>query len=380
MYRLLVMGAVVLLLATACGGSHGARAAARTPEKAVLGLSDLPTGYVKGDDTGCGLVASTEGSNPALDALFDLDRPQACSIELRRVFAKGPEPPLVTSIAYVFSDAASAKRAFKQQRLGLVNYSAALSQKSEIPETLGDEAWLVRGRGANNSAAGVIWRTDRIVAALVTEPADSSVALRLARRQERRIEGKLGPATDPTDTVELELDDPSLRLPVYWLGRNFDPPGDLPALPLKEALAIQGPAGVGPGNNVKLDYYGGPGGSPGSVYIGIWRPSRWRAFLRTRLGRLVWDSPCAHRTRLKLAHGTADVYEGYYTSRPLLSRPCPKRPPDAVIAHVRLPNAVVSVNLPICYDPLCMKAPKGNPYNTVAGVEAVARALRLRHR
>jgi hypothetical protein len=364
--------AAILLLGAACGGSGGARSTVTTPEAAVLGLGDLPSGYRKGDDTGCGLVGSTEGSDPHLDALFRLDRPHACSIELVRVWAGGTGPGTVTSVAFVFSDAASAKRAFAQ-RLGLVNhYAAALGQDSARRQTLGDEAWLVQGRGANHPAAGVIWRTGRIVAALVTEPADVSVARRLARLQERRIEGRQPPAPKPTDTVELALNDPALTRPVYWLGRSFDAPGSLPDLALRDAWVIRGPAGVGgPGNDVELDYYA----SVAAVHIAIWQPARWHRFLRTRLGRLVWDSPCAHRTRVTLADGTADIYEGYGTSKQL-TRSCPKRPPDTALAHVTLPGVVVAVNIPICF--LCVGHDSGNPYNTRAGMEAVVRRLRLR--
>ena len=372
MHRVVVVGAAALLLA-GCAGSGGAHPAATAPEAAVLGVGDLPRGYTENDDTGCGLVGSTEGRDPRLDALFRLDRPRACSVELRRVWAGGAGPRTVTSIAYVFGDAASATRAFAQ-RLGLVGYATTLSQKSATPQTLGDEAWLVRGNGLNEPAAAVVWRQDRIVAALVTEPADVPAALRLARLQERRIEGGPAQAPAPARTVELALDDHSLRLPVYWLGGTFDPPGPLPALTLQDAFATHG---SGPGNDLQLDYESGPGGAAVVVHLALWRPDAWRASLRTRLGRLVWDSPCARRTRVTLADGAGDVYQGYAAPTPL-SRPCPDRPPDTVVAHVRLPGVVVTVNMPLCYT--CAEAEPSNPYDTRAGLDAVVRGLRLRSR
>lgn len=340
----------------------------------MLRLGDMPRGFETGDDAGCGLVGSTEGNDPRLDALFRLDRPHACSIELRRVWAGGPGPRTVTSIAYVFSDGASATRAFKQ-RLGLIRFATTLSQRRATREKLGDEAWLVRGRGLNNPAAGIIWRTNRIVAALVTEPADVSATLRFARLQERRIEGRLPPATPPTQTVEIPLDDPSLTLPVYWLGRTFDPPGRLPPVTLRYAFTLHG-RGSGPGNDVELEYDGAARHIV-PVHIALWRPEVWRTFARTRLGRLVWDSPCARRTRVTLRQGAADVYEGYGASKPL-GRPCPNGPPDIAIAHAKLPGVVVTVNIPICYTCAETGTQSRDPYNTVAGLEAVVRGLRLR--
>ena len=160
---------------------------------------------------------------------------------------------------------------------------------------------------------------------------------------------------------------------MYWLGRGFDPPGPLPALTLRYAFASRG---SGPGNEVELEY-DGASGTPIVVHIYLWRPAAWHGFLRTRLGRLVWDSPCARVTRVSLPDGRADVYEGYAAPAPL-ARPCPSRPPDAAVAHVSLPGVVAAVNMPLCYT--CAAPEPNNPYDTRAGLEAVVRGLRLRSR
>ena len=52
-------------------------------------------------------------------------------------------------------------------------------------------------------------------------------------------------------------------------------------------------------------------------------------------------------------------------------------PPDRTLAHVYLPGVVVAVDMPYCY--MCARGPKG-PYQTVAGMTAVARGLKLRPR
>jgi hypothetical protein len=197
----------------------------------------------------------------------------------------------------------------------------------------------------------------------------------LARLQQRRIAGTL-PARPPTDKVELQLDDPTLTLPVYWLGRSFDPAGALPRLDLVEASVLGTVPGTGPGNAVKLDYSGSAAGHSVGVTIDLWQPDAWQRFRATLLGRLVWDSDCARKTTLRLPDGHADIFEGYGTQRPL-EPPCPSRPPDRVLAHVYLHGIVAAVDMPYCFS--CAAPPvSGTPYETVPGMTAIAKGLRLR--
>jgi hypothetical protein len=208
---------------------------------------------------------------------------------------------------------------------------------------------------------------------LVVEPADDHAALAFAQLQQRRIAGT-SPAAPPTDTIELQLDDPALKLPVYWLGRSFDPAGSLPELDLAEAIVLA----TGPGNSVKLDYGGVSGGHTIGITFDLWEPDAWERFRRTRLGRLVWDSGCARKTTLQLPDGHADIFQGYGT-RQTLEPPCPSRPPDRVLAHVYLDGVVAAVDMPYCY--VCAGPPVlRNPYETVAGMTAIAKGLRLRPR
>jgi hypothetical protein len=159
---------------------------------------------------------------------------------------------------------------------------------------------------------------------------------------------------------------------VYWFGRSFDAPGPLPKLRLAAATVL----GTGPGDAVKLDYGGTTHGRVVGVTLDLWEPAAWARFKRTRLGRLVWDSPCAHETTVRLASGHAEIFAGYGASRPL-ARPCPATPPDRVLAHVYLPGVVVAVDMPYCY--ACAQAPSvRDPFETVAGMTAVARSLERR--
>lgn len=330
----------------------------------------MSRGYREGDDTRCGFATSEE--DDGLTSLFAEERPRACIVEIQRLWASAAGPRGVTSAAYVFRDEGGAKRGFRDRKL-LLQYSASLTASSEQPATLGDEARLVRGRGLNDPAAAVIWRSGNVVAALATEPVDVHATIALARRQQRRIEGKARPA-HRVDTVQLALDDPDLKVPVYWLGRFFDPPGPLPELGLGEAMLVAS----GPGDAMMLEYGGRARSRPVDVTLDLWRPEAWRRFRRTLLGRLVWDSPCASRTTVRLRNGHAEIFEGYGTPRPL-RQPCPRRAPDRTVAHVYLPGVVVAVDMPYCY--MCAAAPaRRNPYETLAGMEAIARGLTLRPR
>jgi hypothetical protein len=362
----------VLLLVAGCGtkGEHPTRRV-DDPQAAVLHAGDLPRGYVEGDDTGCGL-ATTEGDDVELESLFAKEQPRACIIELNHVWADAKGPRDVTSAAFVFRDEAAAERGLRA-RASLLEYTASLSLRDTQGADVGDESQLVRGRGLNDPAVGVVWRAANVVAMLVVEPADQAAALSFARLQQRRIAGTL-PVRPPTNTVELQLDDPALTLPVYWLGRSFDPAGPLPTLDLAEASVL----GTGPGNTVKLDYGGSVGGHSVGVTIDLWQPDAWQRFRTTLLGRLVWNSGCARKTTLQLPDGHADIFEGYGTRRPL-DPPCPSRPPDRVLAHVYLHGVVAAVDMPYCY--ACAGPPVlSSPYETVAGMTALARGLRLRPR
>ena len=56
---------------------------------------------------------------------------------------------------------------------------------------------------------------------------------------------------------------------------------------------------------------------------------------------------------------------------------CRERAPDRYFAHVFLDGVVVTVNVPFCF---CrdLNRPRDDPYDTGAGMKAVAEGLRLR--
>lgn len=342
-------------------GSHQRSSA--NPRQYVLQPRDLSRGYEYGDDSGCGYPSASEGDWPKLEPLFATERPNACNMELQWVW--GGEPPYargVTSAAYVFRDADSARRAF-EARDELALYSSSLLVKERESVDLGDEAEQLRGRGLNNPASGIVWRYGRVIALVVVEPAKDKAARELAEKQQTRLERtSTSVPKQPENDPELQLDDPGLKLPVYWLGRSFNPPDDLP--PLK--LEFSSVGGAGPGQSVQLWYNG--------VTLDTWRLDAWGEFRRTRLGRLIWDSPCARKTVVDVEGGRAEIFEGYAAPYPV-KRPCPRQPPNRLIAHVYYDKVVVAVNMPYCYE---CATPSTGPYGTLTAMKILVRSLHPR--
>ena len=163
-------------------------------------------------------------------------------------------------------------------------------------------------------------------------------------------------------------------MPPLWLGRTFDPPGSLPPLRLSEVIGPLGPGG-GPGNVLQLSY--DVAGHAHGTRLYIWKPAAWRQFRSTRLGRLVWNSPCARTTRSRARGRTIVVTQGYWSTPK--RRPCPARLFDYTFGHIHLRGSVVAADMPFCF--ACGPNPNvDDPYESRKGIEAVARSLRVRPR
>ncbi len=63
----------------------------------------------------------------------------------------------------------------------------------------------------------------------------------------------IGYVVEVEEDPAAPLDDPNLGVTVYWLGREFLPPGNLPPLVLAESLGVRPPGG-GPGDRATLWY------------------------------------------------------------------------------------------------------------------------------
>ncbi len=281
----------------------------------------------------------------------------------------------VNSGAVVLDTAGDARRALKL-REELVQFLTGESPRGFTDaRDFGHDALTFTNGGFDvPTGAGVIWRNKNMVAVvfaggigLDAEKAPEA-AMSLARKQQARIDQRAAPPP-MTDDRELELDNPALEIPVYWLGKEFDPPGSLPRLELYKGRSYPGGGRSEIGFNADLDYRGG-------VMLNLWKPEAWERAKRGLPGRLVWSDGCTRATEIKLPRGRAVLYAGY--AKPS-NPPCPTAKPDIFLAHVFLPGVVVRVNPVLCLYP-CSERPSGprDPYTSRAAIEAVVRGLRLR--
>ena len=375
------------ILLLGCGGSSatGAERAVLDPAELTLRLSDLSRGYQRGDDSGCGI--GTEGAPMRLAALVVERRPALCGIEFERLYrptgAVLDPPPLVTSVALVFAGEEGARAGFALGR-ELIEYTTGAGRLQKRTNARIGAATrvfaanaLVQGRA--DQATVVLWRSRNVVAIVLVGGLGGErgrqAALKLARKQQARIENPEPVAAGEEDDREVALDNPAIGIDVYWLGRSFAPAGDLPELSLADTFGPVGP-GEGPGNVVKLDY-GAALPRTAGITLDLWRPAAWKRFLGTRLGRLVWDSPCASSSTIALPRGRAVIHSGYGVEP--AAGACSSASFDRFLAHVYLPGVTVAVNMPYCYT--C--APRfggSDPYNSLQGMEAIVRALQRRPR
>jgi hypothetical protein len=375
----LPLGAGTVAVVLACAAMVAPASAqdpAADPQNLVLRLSDLPRGYLVGDDSGCGMTLSDESAPPELVQIQAQHPQRNCGIEFERRWeptAGTTGPPYVDSETFVFETTLGAEAAYGVAQ-SLAAYVLGLERESlhqVAPlRTVGDAAAvyetddaLVNGLGGRPGAIAE-WRTGRVASIVfVAGTASQDVLLQLADVQQQRITAPTQLRPHENDDREVPLENPRLGIPVYWLGRRFDPPGALPALRLQDSF---GPVGrhAGPGWRADIDYHGG-------VHLGLWRPRAWDRFARTRLGRLVLHQPCARTRRLRVAGGRAVIVAGHSTRR------CSGRRHDLFVAHVHLRGVVVSVNLPVCL--MCFERGRAaDPYNSLAGMRAVVRGVHRR--
>lgn len=371
---------VPILVIAACGGDGGEGPSFERDQARLLVLTpaDLGRGYTYGDDSFCGSFSTESMSDEFVDFVRETD-PVGCGAELQYVWG-APNvrhvPRGVESGAVVFDNEADAKRGM-DLRADLIRFLTAEAPREfdDAPE-FGHEAVRFQNGGFDvPPGAGVFWRNGNMLAVVFAGGAGLSrdtapgVAMTLARKQQRKIEEPSPPTESTPDDRDLELDDPDLEIPVYWLGNAFDPPGDLPPLKLYTGRSYPGGGRAELGFSADLDYETG-------VTLNLWKPSAWERAKRGLPGRLVWADGCTRSREIRLPRGRAVLYAGYAkASQP----PCPDRPPDRFLAHAYLPGVLVRVNPVLCLYP-CSARPTGarDPYNSEQGVEAVVRGLRLR--
>lgn len=360
-------------LAAAIALVAAAPAAAAPPDPAplLLRLPDLPEGY--GRAVRCAELA-LEGDDSVprpLRELYERVHPRGCAVEFDRVWqAPSPSAPSrVMSFAFSVADAADAAAmvdharalAWQASRLPLDAWA-----EQQAPAPVGDETRLLRTEtrlpllGLKVHGAVVVWRSGAVVGLVfgggqgAAEPADTEQALRLAAAQQARIAAPAPVLPTDFDAAEVPLDDPSLDMPVLWLGRELSARDGRPALSLRPTFGL-----IEPGARVQLDY--GSRHRLATVRVSLWKPRRLRRALRRELR----DPSCVRR----YDGGPAGIRATIYGSSSFVGEHCehPPRRPSHYTAVAYFPGVAVTID-----------AEHWRAYDSPAGLRALLRALRLR--
>ena len=372
-----VVAALVLLAAPAAGAAtEPSGKLVAGSEETVLRLHDLPPGYRIGFDSECGPNTASEGVETRLDRWVVLNSPEGCFYEYQRVFeipGAGPSPPLVEAETINTPSEAAAIRGFQLYN-DLLNRFAGRGDRGTVPiSPSGITARLVRHRGAevdgeeNQPGTFLFWRHGKLLAMIqvagLKPQQNDRAALHLAQIQQGRLEAPT-PYTDAEhDDTQVSLDDPGLKLPVYWVGSHY-----VPGMGLRPAFllhAFTADSNEPSGAKLRLDYNG--------FVLATWTRPGWKRFRRSPLGKLNRKGPCAGSAAVELERGRALVYAGYVRRR---QGSCPQRPPDRYWAIAHIGEVIVGVNLATCAR--CLDLAKGSRFNSLRGMKAVVRALELR--
>jgi hypothetical protein len=218
----------------------------------------------------------------------------------------------------------------------------------------------------------LVWRAGNTLA-VVMVAGDSfaeidHAAAALAHKQQAHLEKPTRYTRSERFDGEVPLDDPALDLPVYWLGRNFNPGGGLPPNRLFDSYfsgeasperhdKFAGAEAPGPPLNVRYE----------EIRLDTWTPADWHVFADSATAKAITTWKCTQTRTVPLAEGSATIYGGYAKD---LDR-CPKKPPRAFTAWADLGGAKVVVNAPFAPDFIEVV----NPYGSFAGMEAILRGL-----
>ncbi|OAI44517.1 hypothetical protein AYO38_00010 [bacterium SCGC AG-212-C10] len=202
--------------------------------------------------------------------------------------------------------------------------------------------------------------------------------------------------TAPEDEEMQALDNPMFGVPLYWLGREFDPGGGLPTLTLFEVDGNRYVPNERP-SVMRLGYVAWPlGSADGRVSIEMWPPGAWELFQSRLGGGFPWAA-CSATEELQVNGATVRIRSARDnapkspavnaqpitpgadpppTSTPIPTMAtCPTGLYDVYLAEVVYNDVTVTINPPVG---LISVAGDLGAYDSPETLEALARGLRLR--
>jgi hypothetical protein len=388
------IGALALTAALATLALAGADAAPREgldQTRLLLRLSDLPYGYVisKGDEGAeellvCPRLTPREfaDTSPRLKRFLDRFHPHFCVTGYERLFtlpgtAPGPAFVLSAAMALGSNRGANAAWSVAPELLEALFGNDLHLREFESGVGVGDASKLFHVKSRrfhylSGRVSNVLWRSGSTLAMLAAIGPrlgeNDRQTPTLARLQQARIERPTPYTLAERFDGEVPLDDPALKQPVYWLGKDFSPAG-LPTTRFRGVETTEiSRSRERAGKAMLLEYeeprYAGP-----SIYE--WNPHQWVAFQRSELSHVIVSWKCTQTRTIQLPEGTATIYGGYRRDY----ADCPSEAPTTFTARVALPGAFVAIEPPVCAHPC---ASPNAPYGSFEGMEAVVRALTLR--
>lgn len=178
---------------------------------------------------------------------------------------------------------------------------------------------------------------------------------------------------DPASLAGEALDTATPETTGYWLGKRFDPDGDLPPLVIS---SVESSHRGDPSFDVSLSYaLDGESGTEWAVAMLEWSRPVWDETVSAAVGE-HWDSkPCHQQIEVELENGQATIYMGYgdtilprdgfYAAPPESSTtPCTREPFTRFEAVVVFEDTAVLIH-----------AQPGSVYRSAEGIEAIVRAL-----
>ena len=378
----------LLLLGSSDAGADGSKVGSkRAAVERLLRRQDLGPGYFFLSRPNEGQPASQitcdrlepSDEEPKLAAFLARYPVNGCFAIYARIFDAGdgrPAPHLVGTGAV---DVGSVKGAIALLRVASLTVSHGfedqLPKEAPAPEQVGDETKLFRVEnlpifGEEETEASILaWRWGTSVGAIFAQAgspkANDQEAVDFARLQQQHLEHPTPYTRPERDDSEAGFEDPSIAVPIYWLGRHFKAPGSLPTAELEGAVAPSSLYKGLPGEKLEIYY------SP-DLNLGTWTAAGWQKFSATRKARQLIDLPCTKTAQVHLAEGSATLY----VAPRLEAKGCAKNPPVHYFAVAEIGSVVVAINLESC--PRCHATAGGSAYNSMAGMKAAVKALQPR--
>jgi hypothetical protein len=386
-------GVCAALLAPAAGAAepqlfepgYVESAAATLALESTLRLTDLPAGFVLGPEVFCGeprRPSENEGileqeehlpPNPS-EAFINATKAPICTIEYERLYraaGAGATPSLVQSFALATPNPQAAARglALGAEPFEYTLEVGGLAAAGPAPP-IGEEARLFHtDRARFRSLSGLpgsllLWRQGAVIAGVFAASMKTAVsdaaAQAYAARQQTYVTAPRPYLDAEAEDRTTYLDNPNIKVPIYWLGPAFEPKG-LPATDFERAVGGEELVLRISGRELSVQY-------SNDRDLDTWTPSGWAKFSQTTLGKRQWSWHCTRSETLKLPHGHAVIYASYRKDETT----CPSSPPRHFSADVFLPGAVIAIGEP------SGRYGQGEiyGYESWRGMKAIARALR----